>query len=180
MRRERWRDVTNYEGLYQVSDLGRVRSLPCAEKGRWKAGRILKPGPGDRYGHLHVILCRAGLRNRTAYVHNLVLEAFVGPRPPRREGAHRDGNPSNNQLTNLRWTSHQENEKDKITHGTSNQGSRHGMAKLTEQNVIEIRERRAQGERVSALAEQFSVHQSAIYGIVSRRRWAHVAEGSAS
>ena len=103
---ERWRPVAGGEG-YEVSDFGRVKSL------RWTPPRILKPGPSN-YGHLSVVL---GPRN-TRMVHQLVLIAFVGPRPPKMEVRHLDGNPANNRLENLCWGTRSDNIRDAIRHGT--------------------------------------------------------------
>src|SRR3970282_914182 len=99
---ERWLPVVGYEGSYEVSDLGRVRSLdrilPC---GRRKKGIVLRPSPGANGGHLGLHLCAYSKRN--ARVHRLVLAAFVGPCPIGMEGCHDDGAPTNTRLRNLRW-----------------------------------------------------------------------------
>jgi len=104
---EQWRPVPAFEGKYEVSDLGRVKSL------RWTPPRILRPGPSN-YGHMSVVL---GRRN-TRMVHELVLIAFVGPRPPGQETRHLDGDPANNRLDNLCWGTRSENNRDAVRHGT--------------------------------------------------------------
>lgn len=169
---EQWRDVIGYEGIYQVSNLGQVRSLDRPGRGRWAKGRVMRPS-SERHGHLHVILCKEGAR-RTAKIHHLVLEAFRGPCPCGYEGAHRDSDPTNNCLGNLRWATHGDNESDKITHGTTNRGSRHGNLKFSEETVVSIRIRRARGERVRDLAREFGVHRHTIHNIVNQRTWTHI------
>lgn len=110
---ECWLPVPGFEDQYQVSDLGRVRSL------RWATPRVLRPGPSN-YGHLSVVLGRGNTR----MVHALVLLAFVGARPSGAECRHLDGNPANNRLDNLRWGTRTENILDAVRHGTWNSEKR--------------------------------------------------------
>jgi hypothetical protein len=114
---EEWRDIPGYEGAYQVSNLGRVRSLERRvrvvphgiETTRRVPPRILKPAPHgskqNHSGHLAVVLGRGNTRD----VHPLVLRAFVGPPPQGHECLHLDHNPSNNCLDNLKWGTRSEN-----------------------------------------------------------------------
>lgn len=118
---EEWRPVVGYEGLYEVSEHGRVRSLDriiqVSGQGprRWR-GRIMIPGVGD-LGRRTVMLSREG--NVTPItVHRLVLEAFVGVRPVDQECRHLNGDASDNRLVNLAWGTHVENINDKMQHGT--------------------------------------------------------------
>src|SRR6266576_797367 len=98
---ETWRAVIGYEGLYEVSDLGRVRSLPTND--RWRRnGRILNQATHPN-GYKQVGLSNAFRRKRTWTVHHLVLTAFIGPRPVGLESRHLDGNPGNNTPGNLAW-----------------------------------------------------------------------------
>ena len=87
---EHWLPVADYEGLYEVSDLGQVRSLPR----RTTSGRVLKPQPVSESRHLEASLSRNGKVSRQL-VHRLVLAAFVGPCPEGEEVRHLDGNPGN-------------------------------------------------------------------------------------
>lgn len=125
---ERWLPVPGYEGFYEVSNLGKVRSLPrVIEKSNGARmtlrGQMLKPyDSGD--GHVRVRLQKVGhIVDR--YVHQLVLETFVGPPPPDTEGCHWDGNPQNNRVDNLRWDTRSENIRDNVRLG------RHGMSSRT-------------------------------------------------
>lgn len=121
---ERWLPVVNYEGIYEVSDQGRVRSLDRKDaRGRQRRGRMrsLAKQPS---GHLTVALCRERVQQHYQ-VHWLVLEAFVGPRPAGMFGCHWDDDPSNNHLDNLRWATRSENVKDSVRNGT------HHMARRT-------------------------------------------------
>lgn len=116
---ERWLPVPNYEGIYEVSSLGRIRSLDRIDSlGRALYGRVLKQR-ADRDGYLQIHA--GGSPRRVLRVHRLVLLAFVGPPPAdATEALHGDGNPSNNRLTNLRWGTSSENKIDSVLHGTHN------------------------------------------------------------
>ena len=117
---ELWRPVVGFEGFYEVSNLGHVRSLPriitypSGRTCRWQ-GKALAPGrTGDR---LTVALCDA--EGQTShYVHELVLTAFVGPCPDGMEGCHNNGNGTDNNVLNLRWDTRSENTFDRVRHGT--------------------------------------------------------------
>jgi hypothetical protein len=121
---ERWLPVVGFEGLYEVSDLGRVRSLPHPRRVRgggtaMHCGRLLKPYPQTKEGHLIVVLSSCNVQERH-YVHRLALEAFVGPCPPGLECRHfPDRDPANNRLDNLSWGTKTENAQDQQVHGTN-------------------------------------------------------------
>lgn len=117
LEQERWRPVTGYEGLYEVSDLGRVRSLGRVDVlGRPRAPRLLTLQP-DTEGYVKAVLSplgRDGVASKTvrARVNVLVLEAFRGPRPEGHESCHENDVPDDNHLTNLRWATPTENRAD--------------------------------------------------------------------
>lgn len=112
-----WLPVIGWEGLYEVSDRGEVRSLDRVDRfGRRYAGRVLSTDT-IKGGYLRVALAREGIVKRRQ-VHHLVLESFVSSRPPGMEGCHGDGNPVNNRLDNLRWGTRPENALDTVRHGT--------------------------------------------------------------
>ncbi len=103
---ETWVDVPEYEGLYRVSDMGRVKG---------QRGRIMKPAVAG-LGYLAVTLCRDKAQQRE-YVHRLVLKAFVGPPPPGMEACHANSIRTDNRLSNLRWDTRQENIRDIVRAG---------------------------------------------------------------
>lgn len=98
-----WQPLDDCPG-YAVSDQGEVLSR--------RAFRTLAPFVASRSGHLAVDL-PIGRR----YVHRLVLETFVGPRPEGMEACHNNGDPTDNRLGNLRWDTRSENVKDAVRHG---------------------------------------------------------------
>lgn len=119
---EQWRPVVGFEGLYEVSNCGRVRSLDRLVKSslgrkRKSAGRILKPWTSNRGGYLVLKLAKDS-EKRKALVQVLVLEAFVGPRPDGMVCCHNDGDATNNHLSNLRWDTYSANNHDLVKHGT--------------------------------------------------------------
>jgi hypothetical protein len=117
---EQWKPIPGFEGVYEVSSLGTVRSLDrqvWSARGFWMRvrGRILALSSLPT-GHLHVTLKHGG-RSENRQVHRLVLEAFAGPCPEGMEACHGDGDPTNNALSNLRWDSRSANVRDAVLHG---------------------------------------------------------------
>ena len=169
----RWAPVPGFEGFYEVSDAGLVRSLRLTKQG-WRGGRMLKPHVGPK-GYLTVNLTAAALGKReTRYVHELVLAAFVGPRPDGMDACHDpDPNRSNCSLANLRWDTRRGNFADKRAHGTQTFGADHPSAKLTEPQVLEILSLRGKMSQ-SAIGRRFGVSNSQIHFIHSGQQWKHL------
>lgn len=116
---EKWKDITGYEGLYQVSDQGQVRSLDRMNgRGFNVFGVILKPNP-DRKGYLGVSLYSGSKETRRRrLIHQLVAEEFIGPRPKGLDVCHNDGDKTNNVPSNLRYDTRSANILDAVGHGT--------------------------------------------------------------
>jgi len=171
---ELWRPVVGFEGLYEVSDLGRVRGLDrlVPRRGgttRLQSGIVLRDRSGPK-GYRMVGLCRGGLVSGR-YVHRLVLEAFIGPCPPGQEACHRLGLRADNRLSELRWDTKAANQADRVTHGTDQRGERNACAVLSTRDVVTIR---ASPLSQRVLARQFGVQQQSISKIKTRIRWSHV------
>jgi hypothetical protein len=109
-----WRPVVGYEGLYEVSSIGEVRSLPR----KTTRGCVLRQHP-NRWGYLQIKLVANGI-SRTVAVYVLVTAAFLGPRPPGLETRHLDGRQTRNCVSNLRYGTKSENAQDRLRHGYHN------------------------------------------------------------
>ncbi len=133
-------------------------------------------GRPDKDGYLQVDLWR-DKKPHTRKVHHLVLEAFVGPCPAGCLARHLDDVPANNRAENLRWGTPIENAADRERNGNGNRGSRHGLAKLSEDDVREIRRAYSRGERRSEIAKRFPmVKPNHLWAVAHRpERWAHVS-----
>jgi hypothetical protein len=168
--KEEWEDVDEYEGLYQVSSLGRVKSFQ-----RYPiVGRILKPAH-NRDGYLQVVLSR-NRRHRTMLVHRLVAEAFLPRSPGQDEVNHKNGIKDDNRKSNLEWATHRQNcrHADEIL-GTMPHGEANGSATLTRRQVRQIRRLDANGKHSHReLAEVFGVDRSTVSKIVRRDAWKHI------
>lgn len=163
---EVWKDIPEYEGLYQVSNLGRVRSVDrevlCrGGKTRISLGKILKQGK-DTNSRLIVGLSKNG-KIKTKRSYNLVALAFIGERPEGYQVCHIDGDVTNNKLSNLRYDTRSQNEIDRYK-----QGRQHG--KLSTDEVLEIRRLYATGEYTKVkLGKMFKVKDTTIYRIINHQ-----------
>jgi hypothetical protein len=161
MKNENWLPIKDYEGFYEISDHGRVRSL----------ARVIIRSNGCAQS-IRACIRKTPLNKVSRY--SLVAAAFIGPRPPGKEVAHRDGDPTNARLENLRYATPKENDADKIMHGTRPRGMRNGRAKFTDEQIREIRRARLSGEKYATIAERYNVAEATPRKIASRKRWNHV------
>jgi NUMOD4 motif/HNH endonuclease len=180
---ERWLPVAEFPH-YQVSDFGRLRSLDrtilCAD--RWGGtafrhyrGRILKPQPGTS-GYQFVML----YRDQVPYdrmIHTLVAEAFLGPRPEGMQVCHGPNGKHDNRASELRYDTPAGNMADCLRDGTDSRGSKSANAKLTEADVIDIRNRASTGGWgiQDQLAKEYGVSWANISQIIRRKTWKHIA-----
>jgi hypothetical protein len=154
-----------------------VREDGTVFTGHGKELKILRPYYTRRYWWVR--LCCKG-RRRAFGVHCLVLECFVGPRPPGMQGRHLDGNRDHNYLENLAWGTPKENHADCLRHGTRMMGSKHHRSKLNEEQVAYIRSRRQKSRTSESiltqkeLADRFSVSTSSIRHIWIGDGWSQV------
>jgi hypothetical protein len=142
MENEIWKPTIGYEGLYEVSGQGRIRSLPrrvVNKNGRIVNfnGRLLKTNWIHNYAYVHFSVKG---RSHSVRVNRCVLKAFAGPPPSdRHHGAHIDGDRRNNAISNLYWATPKQNIEDCRRHGTMQVGEKSHRSKLTEKDVLEIR-----------------------------------------
>lgn len=160
---EVWKAIPTWEGRYEVSTLGRVRSLIHAPK-------ILKQS--IYHGYPGVVLSWvAQSRKRCVNVAVLVLETFGGPRPEGYECAHLNGNKDDSRFENLAWVTTKENCNHKRLHGTMLHGETSPRAKLTEAQVAQIL---ASTESHADLGRRLGLGQNAIGNVRRRKSWTHV------
>ena len=162
---EIWKDIPGYEGEYQASTEGRIKSLRRMVLSKnWSTGlpfersvpeRILRPGKYCKAGHVSVVLRRG---SNGVPVHQLIMRTFVGEPPEGMEVLHKNGNPEDNRLENLRYGSRTENILDVWRQGKA-------WRKLTIDNVLAIRRALAQGLTGAAVAKMFGVSEASISSI---------------
>lgn len=161
---ETWKPVSEFPDHYEVSNFGRVRSLTRFSPGRWpgyairRPGRVLQQAPtGTNYrndrAYLSVMICVENQRYRRL-VHRLVLIAFDGPPPNDHVCNHKDGNQSNNHISNLEWVTQQGN----VDHARDVLGRQIGpVSRLSPQQIEEIISLRASGELCKDIAPKFGI-----------------------
>jgi hypothetical protein len=173
---ELWAPVVGWEGLYEVSDLGRVKSL--ARQVTQRAGvvasvreRILRPGT-DSSGYLQVCLHKNG-DSRMWLVHHLVTRAFIGPRPEGLEVRHGKNGKLDNSLANLCYGTHKQNCEDRIRDGVSGRGETHPKNRITAEQVREARRLVATGPKgtLTRLAKEWGLTQQALGQAVKGITW---------
>jgi hypothetical protein len=178
---EEWRTIPGYEGFYEASSEGRIRSVdrmvdtyshrgarPTKQR---RKGKVLSQNIGP-HGYLLTCLTVHG-RSATKRVNVLVCAAFHGSRPDEMDACHCDGDRLNNRADNMRWDTPFGNAADKIAHGTEARGARNGNAKLRPDQVLAIR---ASTSSAKSLAAEYGVSPDNILLIRSRKSWAWLGD----
>ena len=185
---EVWKAIVGYEGIYEVSNLGRVRAIGIeyVMKCRWGGTMLRKSkarillATGNKNGYPSVTLVKDAI-HWSSTVGKLVLTAFVGPRPPDHHICHfPNADVFDNRLCNLRWGTVRENHHDMDLHGTRPRGERHGNAKLTDLLVLKAIEMKKLGYTSYEIAKDFGIGQSAIHNALVGNTWKHVHEAHLS
>ncbi len=178
---EVWRPVVGWEGLYEVSNWARVKSLArtcTTSRGgttRQIPEKILTPYLGDR-NYWVVRLSKEG-RSRGFRVHVLVAAAFLGPRPEGLVVRHGDGGQHDNRPENLIYGTQAENIADMVRDGTVLIGERNPMTRLTEAQVRYIRQQLENGPfgTIARLAKELGVSRGCISSVKRGQSWGHLA-----
>jgi len=168
---EEWRDCKNYEGLYQVSNFGRVRKIN-------KFGVYeLKEQQQISGGYCTVQITRNN-KNKTLFVHRLVAEAFLPNFNNLPIVHHKDGIRYNNNLYNLEWVDASQNSKIKFKNTRRyNSGENNNSAKLSEKDVIEIyNELKIKNKTPKELAKQYKTSVQTIYYIKNKKSWKNLTD----
>lgn len=175
---EEWRPVRGYKGRYEVSDRGRVRSLPCTVRSarsstgfRLRSGKILSPATVDG-GYQQVRLYSRDAVGRPYLVHTLVLEAFVGKRPSRAHvGMHKDDTPANNRLSNLQWGTYQDNKDDAVAKRRHARGDTNGNCLYGSRTALRIHSLLLKGHTLVDTAARCGVSKSLVCHVKAGRVW---------
>lgn len=165
-------DLKGYEGVYAVTEDGRVWSQPKMHGRSPRQGFWMKQSI-ERTGYRFVFLQHKGTRH-IGYVHRLVAETYLPGTPGRSQVNHKDGNKAHNHVVNLEWLTPSENIKHAFATGLSSQlGSRNAKAKLDEQKVRMIRAAVEAGSTQREVARLCGVTPSIICRVISGKGWAH-------
>jgi hypothetical protein len=157
---EVWRSIPGTDGRYEASSGGRIRHIVRG---------VMTPKFGTRpYLQVSPYI---GRRRKNFYVHTLVAMAFHGPRPDGMECRHLNGVCTDNRPSNLAWGTRGENVADMLRHGTQVKGRRVNTAKLTEADVLAIRQ---SPETLTALGRRYGVTIQSIQAIRQRKSWRHI------
>jgi hypothetical protein len=166
---ELWKPVVGYEGYYEISNLGNVRSVDrIINGGRWGFMNLVGVPIKPKYrkdNHVSVKLHKDGKRT-THHLASLLLEAFVCPRPEGMQACHNDGNGHNKDLSNLCWDTAKGNALDRIKHGTQQRGETHPSTKLKEGEVALIKKLLKNKVNIILISKMFNISRGAIYSIL--------------
>ena len=170
---EEWRVVPGFDGWYEVSNVGAVRSwrTPAKLNVRRESPRALVGGR-DGKGYWCVKLTHPVLGKLIVFVHQLVLAAFEGPRGPGMICDHRNADRGDNAVGNLRWVTATENVRHAARSGRMGPWAH---SRLNPDRVREIRRQRADGVSLRTLADRFGVSASSISRVALGRGWREVA-----
>lgn len=179
---EYWRPAPGFEGAYEVSDWGRIKTVRRVVMRR-NGRRHTIPERVLRQGYTVTGYPMVGLtvakRLRSKSVHRLVALAFLGPPTGGGDVNHIDGDKTNNHASNLEWVTKSENMKHAFRLGLRNKnnvprGESHPNVCMSAGDVVAIRSAYADGERVTAIARRYGVGHNCVGKIVHRKSWRHV------
>jgi hypothetical protein len=174
--KEIWKDIPNYEGLYQVSNVGRVRSLnnnyvDSIGRNNRTSGKMLKQKVTLPYNR--VTLCKKGI-HEDFYTHKLVVLAFIPNPETKPQANHINGIKRDNRVENLEWVTHQENVQHAIRTGLmNNDGENQTNSKLKEKDILEIRYLYSHKTMVQ-IAKLYNISEGHTCRIINKQRWKHI------
>lgn len=158
---EIWKPVIGFDGLYEVSNLGRVKSI------KFNKEKILKPQDNGR-GYLTVHI-RNFEYDKKHYIHRIVAETFLEKKDGKNEVNHIDCNKNNNCLNNLEWCTKEYNFIHKMINQRQPKGEESGNSKLTEKDILEIRKSSVNSYELSKI---YNVSREHILRIKKKKTWA--------
>ena len=170
---EIWKEVKDYEGIYQVSNLGRIKSLSRLNLRGFKIKEKIIKGGIDTHGYQMINLTKDGIR-KTILVHRLVSKHYICNAFDKPDVNHKNGIKTDNRVSNLEWSTTQENVTHAYENGlcSSKTGAENGRALLNESQVLEIRQ--IKNKKISKIAIEYNVSWSCISSIINRKTWTHI------
>jgi len=176
---EIWKDIPDYEGFYQASNLGKIKSLPRTWIVRNGGLHITKEKTlkdSATRGYRQISLCKNNKPRRHA-VHRLIIMSFQGK--SKLQVNHIDGDKANNNLNNLEYCTSSENLKHSYALGLQDKkGEKHHFAKFTNKQILDIREKnKSKNMKIGywkELSEKLNVHPNTLYAIRKNINWRHI------
>lgn len=166
---EVWKDIKDYEGIYQVSNFGNVKSLGNSFS---RKERLLKLSHQSK-GYLTVVLQKNATR-KMVLTHRLVAEHFIDNTESKPQVNHINGDKTDNIVENLEWVSHRENLDHAIKNNLTLKGEENRNSKLKDVDVIKIYSLLQKGTTTKELSESYNVSYSTIDSIRTNRYWKHL------
>lgn len=175
---EIWKEIVGFEGYYEISNLGRIRSLDRKVIGRGNKYRPIKSKiknpTKDKDGYLRVYLFKNNQKHLSRGVHQLVAVAFVDNPYLKKVVNHKDGDKNNNYFSNLEWVTAFENEKHAQENGLKARGGNGAWSKLKPEEIVNMREMEKEGWCFSELAKVFNVSVTHVSRIINKIWWKHI------
>lgn len=180
-KQEVWRNIRGYEGIYQVSNLGRIKSLErfFIKNRRGGGNRMAVHQPEkirfpshDKDGYLKISFWSNGIATYNT-VHRVVAIYFLNNDNGYPQVLHKDDNPNNPRWDNLEWGTQSKNIQDAANKGRGFRGDKNGMAKLKNEDVPEIRKLISKGFSFNKIASLYNVSKSTIKSIRNKRNWTY-------
>lgn len=181
---ENFKEIKGFEGLYEISDQGRIRYLDkMVERGKWgrflKKGALMAPYPAGR-GYYKISL-RKNKNLYHNYIHRIVAETFI-PNPENKKTVnHINGIKTDNRVENLEWMTYSENNKHSFDTGLKkptrkpiNRGQNSPNAKFKDEDIRVIRKIYSEGVTQEKISKIYNVCRQTIGSIITRKNWSHI------
>jgi len=180
MQKEIWKDIEGYEGLYQASNLGRIRSLdryiPHSLGGSAFIRSKILSGYSKNCKYERLTLY-SNTNSKTYLVHRIIANTFVSNPENKPYVNHIDGDKLNNKASNLEWCTAKENTHHAIENGLQKvKGEFQTNSKFTPKDILDIRKMLDEGRTSRSIAEDYDVHESTISLIKIGKHWSHIQE----
>ena len=171
--KEIWKEIKGFEGEYEVSNLGRIRSMDRMINGRFYKSKIrsIKITP-----NVYPKICLCSINgDRTARIHRLVAENFIPNPDNKKEVNHIDGDKTNNRVDNLEWVTPTENKIHNHRLGITRRGERHQNSILTEEQAIQVKKLIKLGYSQSEIVKKTGLRNSMINNIKRNNTWTYLS-----